>query len=51
MATGGTQAHLKAAGIQSERVLKIQEGRPSAADLVKNGDIAMMMITSTGGQT
>ncbi len=48
LATGGTQTHLKAAGIDSERVLKIQEGRPNAADLVKNGDIAMMLITSTG---
>ena len=48
LATGGTQSHLKAAGINSEQVLKIQEGRPNAADLVKNGDIAMMLITSTG---
>eukprot|EP00891_Asterochloris_glomerata_P005508 jgi/Astpho2/5508/fgenesh1_pm.00079_%23_1_t len=50
LATGGTQTHLKAAGIDSERVLKIQEGRPNAADLVKNGDIAMMLITSTGDE-
>lgn len=50
MATGGTAAHLEAAGIQAQRVLKIQEGRPNASDLMKNGDIAMMLITSTGDE-
>ena len=29
-------------------VLKIQEGRPNASDLLKNKDISMMFITSTG---
>ena len=50
MATGGTAAHLQAAGIEAARVLKIQEGRPNASDLMKNGDIAMMLITSTGDE-
>ena len=31
-------------------VLKIQEGRPNAADLMKNGDMAMMFITSKGDE-
>jgi carbamoyl-phosphate synthase large subunit len=31
-------------------VLKIQEGRPNAADLMRNGDIALMLITSTGDE-
>ena len=48
MSTGGTGKHLKANGVDCEIVLKIQEGRPNIGDLVKNGDIAMMLITSTG---
>lgn len=48
MTTGGTGKHLKANGVDCEVVLKIQEGRPNIGDLVKNGDIAMMLITSTG---
>ena len=31
-------------------MLKIQEGRPNAADLMKNGEISMMVITSTGDE-
>ena len=50
VATGGTAAHLEAAGVASKRVLKIQEGRPNASDLMKNGEIAMMLITSTGDE-
>ena len=48
LSTGGTGKHLKANGVDCEIVLKIQEGRPNIGDLVKNGDIAMMLITSTG---
>ena len=48
LSTGGTGKHLKANGLDCEVVLKIQEGRPNIGDLVKNGDIAMMLITSTG---
>ena len=51
LATRGTAAHLTAAGVGNvEEVLKIQEGRPNAADLMKNKDIQMMMITSTGNE-
>ena len=48
LSTGGTHKHLKASDVDCEVVLKIQEGRPNIGDLVKNGDIAMMLITSTG---
>ncbi|KAA6426944.1 MAG: carbamoyl-phosphate synthase large chain-like [Trebouxia sp. A1-2] len=48
LSTGGTGKHLKANNVDCEVVLKIQEGRPNIGDLVKNGDIAMMLITSTG---
>lgn len=50
IATKGTAAALKAGGVDAEVVLKIQEGRPNATDLMKNGDIAMMFITSTGDE-
>ncbi len=48
IATRGTAAHLQKAGVDAEVVLKIQEGRPHAGDLLKNKEIAMMFITSTG---
>ena len=44
----GTSAALQEAGVKSERVLKIQEGRPNASDLLKNGEICMMLLTTTG---
>ena len=48
IATRGTAAHLQENGVDAEVVLKIQEGRPNASDLLKNKDISMMFITSTG---
>lgn len=48
IATRGTAAHLEKNGVNAEVVLKIQEGRPNASDLLKNKDISMMFITSTG---
>ncbi len=48
ISTSGTAAALKAAGVDCQVVLKIQEGRPNASDLMKNGEIQMLMITSTG---
>ncbi|KAK9835186.1 hypothetical protein WJX81_004384 [Elliptochloris bilobata] len=51
VATRGTAVALREAGVDAQSVLKIQEGRPNAADLMKNGDIVMMMITSTGDET
>lgn len=33
-----------------ESVLKISEGRPNPADLLKNGEITLMMITSSGDE-
>lgn len=50
IATKGTAAALKEGGVDSEIVLKIQEGRPNATDLMKNKEIAMMFITSTGDE-
>ncbi len=49
VATAGTKAALEAGGMADvEAVLKIQEGRPNAGDLMVNKDITMLMITTTG---
>ncbi|CAL8467948.1 g7486 [Coccomyxa elongata] len=50
VATRGTCAALREGGVEAQEVLKIQEGRPNASDLMKNGDISMMFITSTGNE-
>lgn len=46
VATDGTHKAIKEAGIASEKVLKISEGRPNISDLIKNGDISMAINTS-----
>jgi carbamoyl-phosphate synthase large subunit len=46
--TGGTHKTLARHGIASERVKKISEGRPHILDLVKNGDITLVINTPTG---
>ena len=51
MATYHTAALLRAEGVPNvQSVLKIQEGRPNAGDLLKNGEIQMLFITSTGDE-
>ena len=44
----GTQMALEKGGVKCERVLKIQEGRPNAGDMLKNGEISMLLLTTTG---
>ena len=48
LSTDGTATFLAKAGVKVEKVLKLHEGRPHAADLVANGDIQLMIITSSG---
>ncbi|MBI5420447.1 MAG: carbamoyl-phosphate synthase large subunit [Deltaproteobacteria bacterium] len=50
-ATGGTAAFLGRKAIPAESVLKIQEGRPHVADLIKNGEIALVINTPLGAQS
>jgi len=47
LATSGTHRHLAEHGIASTRVNKISEGRPNAVDLIKNGEIALIINTPT----
>jgi len=46
VATSGTHKVLEAAGVASRVVLKISEGRPNVEDLLKNGEIDMVINTS-----
>jgi carbamoyl-phosphate synthase large subunit len=48
IATSGTAKVLQLEGIPVEPVLKIHEGRPNARDMLKNGQIQVMVITSSG---
>src|SRR4029077_21046500 len=48
VATNGTAAVLEAAGLKVQRVFKLAEGRPNAIDLMKNGDIQLVINTPEG---
>ncbi len=41
---------LREAGIPCEIVFKIHEGRPNPIDLMKNGEISLILLTSTGDE-
>jgi len=46
--TSGTARHLADNGITVKRLAKISEGRPNAVDMIKNGQIAMVINTPGG---
>lgn len=48
VATEGTAAVLKAAGVEAKVLSKIGEGRPDATDLLKNGEIKLVINTPSG---
>ena len=48
VATDGTAARLKVAGIPCEEVHKISQGRPHILDQVQNGEIQLIFNTSSG---
>ncbi|WP_337178637.1 carbamoyl-phosphate synthase large subunit [Hydrogenophaga borbori] len=45
IATRGTAAAIEAAGLAVQTVNKVTEGRPHIVDLIKNGDIALVINT------
>ena len=51
VSTGKTYQKIIDAGIPCEKVLKISEGRPNIADLLRNGDIALAFNTSDGQES
>ncbi len=50
VATKGTAAVIKEAGLSCEVVFKITEGRPHIVDKIKNGDINFIINTTEGKQ-
>jgi carbamoyl-phosphate synthase large subunit len=47
LATAGTHKVLSRNGIRVRKVLKIHEGRPNVLDLMKNGEVQLMINTPT----
>ncbi|XP_057474060.1 carbamoyl-phosphate synthase large chain, chloroplastic-like [Actinidia eriantha] len=50
ISTSGTAHLLELEDIPVERVLKMHEGRPHAGDMIANGQIQLMVMTSSGDQ-
>jgi carbamoyl-phosphate synthase large subunit len=48
VATRGTAAALRAAGLSCKVVFKVNEGRPNAVDLLKGGAVQLAIYTTTG---
>jgi len=46
LATGGTHQALADAGIESQKVLKISEGRPNIEDMIRNSEVSLVLNTS-----
>jgi carbamoyl-phosphate synthase large subunit len=51
IATTGTARYLNEKGIETEKVLKVVEGRPNVVDRIKSDEVAMVINTSFGAQT
>ncbi|MFC3613984.1 carbamoyl-phosphate synthase large subunit [Lutimaribacter marinistellae] len=50
VATRGTQAWLDGHGVPCTQVNKVYEGRPNVVDMLKDGDIALVINTTEGAQ-
>lgn len=50
VATNGTARVLEAAGLKVERVFKLNEGRPTAVDLLKNKELQLVINTPSGAE-
>jgi len=48
VATRGTAFALKGAGLQCRTVLKVNEGRPNVVDLIKAGELSLIVNTPAG---
>ncbi|WP_207538658.1 carbamoyl-phosphate synthase large subunit [Sabulicella rubraurantiaca] len=51
LATHGTAAKLREAGLEPGLVNKVLEGRPHCVDAIKSGEIQLVINTSGGGQS
>jgi carbamoyl-phosphate synthase large subunit len=50
VATHGTAKYLAAAGVSCRRANKVREGRPHIVDMIKNGEIDLIVNTTEGKQ-
>ena len=50
VATHGTARELASAGISCRRANKVREGRPHIVDMIKNGEISLIVNTTEGKQ-
>ena len=48
--THGTAKHLAKAGVECRRANKVREGRPHIVDMIKNGEIDLIVNTTEGKQ-
>jgi carbamoyl-phosphate synthase large subunit len=48
VATRGTAANLREAGLEAQDMLRVSEGRPNGVDAVKSGQIALIINTPLG---
>jgi carbamoyl-phosphate synthase large subunit len=48
LATRGTAAHLRTAGLAVDTVNKVQEGRPHIVDALRRGEVALVINTPAG---
>ncbi|NPA94394.1 MAG: carbamoyl-phosphate synthase large subunit [Thermodesulfobacteria bacterium] len=48
LATSGTAEFLQKHGVECEKVLKVSEGRPNIVDMMKNGEIDLVINTPSG---
>lgn len=48
VATEGTARALAGAGVEARVVYRVSEGRPNAVDLIKNGEISLVIYTPAG---
>ena len=51
VATEGTQKYFHSHGIKSDKIYKVDEGRPNIVDLIKNGDIQLVINTPLGEES
>ena len=51
LATRGTADFLSERGVKVQTVLKVYEGRPNIVDLIKNGDVQLLINTASGKKT
>jgi len=48
VSTGGTKRHMETNGVTVLHVHKINEGRPNVVDMIKNGELKMIINTPSG---